>query len=325
MDRHAARTVALALLAVLALGVVAATIDSAVTGGGGGFGGGTSGATGLGPSDQDSVGLDDTQGGGQPFGSLCLPILTHPAVMLGLLALLAGLLAVVYYDTKSLLPVAAVAVTFGLPGYVFWMFLTVCGPVDFGGANLGPGGGNFSLPQGGGGIGGSGEGAVAPPTAMFGFLLVFVLLGAVALLFFSTGDDAAEERRTVEDEEADVDVRELGRAAGAAADRIEDDADVENEVYRAWAEMTGLLDISNPRTSTPGEFASAAVDAGMAREDVDELTHLFEEVRYGGESATVTREERAVTALRRIEAAYADADEAGGGDTAEGDEWGRDS
>ena len=45
MDRHAVRTVALALLAVLALGVVAATIDSAVTGGGGGFGGGTSGAS----------------------------------------------------------------------------------------------------------------------------------------------------------------------------------------------------------------------------------------------------------------------------------------
>ncbi|MDS0293713.1 DUF4129 domain-containing protein [Halogeometricum luteum] len=312
MDRDAARTVGLALLAVLALGVAAATIDTAVTGGSGGFGG-EAGGSGLGPSDQGDVGLSETQsGGGAPVGPFCLPVLSSPPVVAGLLLVFAGLLTLVYYDTRSLLPVAAVGLTFGVPGYVFWMLLTTCGPLEFGGAGMSAGNGSFPLPEGGGQLGGSGEGAVSAPTAVFGILLALALVGAVALLVLSTGDDEAAGRETVAaEEDPDVDVGEIGRAAGAAADRIEEDADVGNEVYRAWTEMTALLDIPNPRTSTPGEFASAAVEAGMARGDVDELTRLFEEVRYGGESATEAREERAVTALRRIESAYADAEAEG--------------
>jgi hypothetical protein len=42
----------------------------------------------------------------------------------------------------------------------------------------------------------------------------------------------------------------------------------------------------------------------MAPDDVRELTRLFERVRYGGESATAAREERAVQVLRRIESTY---------------------
>jgi hypothetical protein len=309
VNRDAARTIALALLAVLALGVAAATIDTAVTGGSGGVGGGVGPATGIGPSDESGVGVDDTEGGTGTFGSLCLPALTEPAAIAGILAVFFGLLALVYYDTRSLFPVAVFGITFGIPGYVFWSLLTSCRGVEFTGTGLGASNGTFSLPQGGGGLPGAGEGPVAPPTAIFGFVLLLALLGAVALLFVSTGDDEVAERDAVDEDDDPVDVSELGRAAGAAADRIEDDADVENEVYRAWAEMTALLDIPNPRSSTPGEFASAAVEAGMARGDVDELTRLFEEVRYGGESATEDRETRAVTALRRIESTYGEGEE----------------
>jgi hypothetical protein len=308
VDRDAARTLALALLAVLALGVAAATIDTAVTGGSGGVGGGVGPATGIGPSDESGVGVDDTEGGTGTFGSLCLPALTEPAAIAAILAVFVGVLALVYYDTRSLFPVAVFGITFGIPGYVFWALLTSCRGVEFSGTGLGASNGTFSLPQGGGGLPGAGEGPVSPPTAIFGFILLLALLGAVALLFVSTGDDEVAERETVDDDDP-VDVREIGRAAGAAADRIEADADVENEVYRAWAEMTALLDIPNPRSSTPGEFASAAVGAGMDRGDVDELTHLFEAVRYGGESATEDRETRAVTALRRIESTYGEGED----------------
>ena len=55
---------------------------------------------------------------------------------------------------------------------------------------------------------------------------------------------------------------------------------------------------------TPGEFAAAAVDAGIDREDVVELTGLFERVRYGSEAATADREARALDALRRIDDQY---------------------
>jgi hypothetical protein len=70
--------------------------------------------------------------------------------------------------------------------------------------------------------------------------------------------------------------------------------------------MTGYLDVDSPESSTPAEFADAAVDAGMSDGDVDELTRLFEEVRYGGKDPTDDRESRALAALRRIDSEYAD-------------------
>jgi hypothetical protein len=65
--------------------------------------------------------------------------------------------------------------------------------------------------------------------------------------------------------------------------------------------MTEALDVDRPASSTPAEFASAAVAAGVDEEPIDELTAVFERVRYGGEDATADRERRAVAALRRIE------------------------
>lgn len=309
MKRTAGRTLALALLAVLALGVAAATIDTAVTGGsGGGFG--SSGATGGGPTTADDIGTDGTGSPAAPlFAPVCIPFLTRPLVVFGLVALFVLLVGATYRETRSLLPVAAVFVSFGVPGYVLWAFLTVCSvdaPSNEGLAPPDPP--NVSVPQGGGGLPGAGDGQLTAPSVAFGLVLALAVVGAVALLLFSTGDDEASGPDAAPEESADpeVDVGDIGRAAGAAADRIEGDADVENEVYRAWGEMTTLLDISNPKASTPGEFADAAVAAGMAREDVEELTRLFEDVRYGGRTPTAERESRAVEALRRIESTYAE-------------------
>ena len=101
----------------------------------------------------------------------------------------------------------------------------------------------------------------------------------------------------------------VGAAAGRAADRIEGRASVDNEVFKAWAEMTELLDLERPETVTPGEFAAEATAAGMDPDHVTELTDLFQAVRYGGKEPTPERETRAVETLRKIEAAYAnDAD-----------------
>jgi hypothetical protein len=96
-------------------------------------------------------------------------------------------------------------------------------------------------------------------------------------------------------------VTAIAAAAGSAADRIEHTGEVDNEVYRAYREMTADLDVLNPASATPAEFRAAALEAGLAREDVDELTAVFEDVRYGGEAPTEERERRAVDALRRIE------------------------
>lgn len=98
----------------------------------------------------------------------------------------------------------------------------------------------------------------------------------------------------------------VGDAAGRAADRLlaDTDAAVTNEVYRAWREMTRVLDVSRPASSTPQEFAAAAIDAGLDPADVETLTDLFERVRYGDERVTGDRAETVATILRGIEAQY---------------------
>ncbi|RQG91184.1 DUF4129 domain-containing protein [Natrarchaeobius halalkaliphilus] len=105
---------------------------------------------------------------------------------------------------------------------------------------------------------------------------------------------------------SDSDRAEVGAAAGRAADRIESSDDFDNEVYRAWLEMTRPLEVDRPASSTPGEFATVAVDAGVRPEHVDELTSLFEEVRYGNRETTDDVESRAISVLRRIEDEYAE-------------------
>jgi hypothetical protein len=64
--------------------------------------------------------------------------------------------------------------------------------------------------------------------------------------------------------------------------------------------MTAQLDIESGEATTPRELERRAVTAGMAPDDVRELTALFETVRYGGESATEDREQRAMAVLRRL-------------------------
>lgn len=162
---------------------------------------------------------------------------------------------------------------------------------------------------GGGGAPGENGGDVRPMPVEALVVLLAVLTaifsGAIVLSGREHSPDDLGDRSTVVEDETSA----LGAAAGRAADRIEstdDTTSVDNEVYRAWLEMTGHLEVDRPETSTPGEFTTAAVDAGLSREDVEELTRLFEAVRYGGTETTPEMERRAVTILRRIESTYAD-------------------
>jgi hypothetical protein len=145
-------------------------------------------------------------------------------------------------------------------------------------------------------------------------LLLGALLagGVLAVTRFSRGVPEESEEE-VDDESAAV-----AEAAGRAADELEETT-LSNAVFRAWREMTDALDVESPETTTPAEFEESAVEAGLAREDVATLTDLFREIRYGDAPATEAREERARTALRRIEETYADATEAKADDTG-GDE-----
>jgi len=145
------------------------------------------------------------------------------------------------------------------------------------------------------------------PLDLVVFGLLLGLAGVLGYLLVAGGGDAdIDQEETTEDEGEADHIEAVGRAAGRAADRIAAEGDGRNEVYRAWHEMTRLLDVSNPDATSPEEFADHAVEAGMAPDDVRALTQLFEEVRYGGQPAE-ERADLAVETFRRIEAAYSPA------------------
>ncbi|WP_137283736.1 DUF4129 domain-containing protein [Halorussus salinisoli] len=310
MDRDTVRPVALALLAVVAIGFAAATLNSAVlTESSGGFGvGPPSSEAGAQNGSQPDFGFGN-QSSGPVSGAVnlpCYPVLDEwwaIALVLGAFSL-GGYLA---YRRLGGLGVVAYVGPVGIPLLFAHALLTVCSqPMPNAKSSLFEAGNISVVPEGGSGAPGGATGtSFTDPSFLLMAGLAVALLAAVALLFVSSSGDDPDETESFAEPDGTEDVRAVGRAAGEAADRIETTTDVDNEVFRAWREMTDHLDVANPASSTPAEFAGAAVEAGIDRDDVAELTSLFEEVRYGGESPTEDRERRAVEALRRIEREYA--------------------
>jgi hypothetical protein len=289
--------VVLAVCCVLALSLAAATLDSASAGSGVGFGSGDGVGTGGGD-------------GGSPAGAQESPLLDFPPWLALLLQLAFFVLFVValyeFYRRYGLRGVAGM-LAISVVAALLILFVDFSGLVpDLGGNATGPSP-DQPAPPGGGGGGASGESAegvsVPVPTAMLA--LAFAGLLVVAIVVARSGSDASATPSDppTESRPENEEVRAVGDAAGRAADDIAADADAENAVYRAWQEMAAALDVPNPESSTPQEFADAAVAAGMAEGDVAELTGLFEEVRYGGADPE-TRADRAEAALRRIESTY---------------------
>lgn len=322
-SRIDARTVALALLCLAVLAFAAATLDTttepdADLGFGSGPGdesgdAGTPAADETGASDEGRPALIDLEGG---TINVCVKWLTRPLAKAGLLLGLVGLFFVGRWYDDRLFGLALVFIV-GYPGFFSYVLVTSC---QTGSPGLVPDLsrlGSAVREESGGLIGG--QGSVTAPSVVTQLLVVVVvvLLGAVAVVLL-TGEHRQSEATAAQDQaEPDVsteqrtDVAAIGAAAGQAADRIERDGAFENEVYRAWAAMTDFLSVDHPESSTPGEFAEAAVAAGMERDDVDRLTALFATVRYGGADPTPERERTAVETLRHIEQTYAD-----GGDDA---------
>jgi len=113
-------------------------------------------------------------------------------------------------------------------------------------------------------------------------------------------DGASEDDSAVADDA-------LGAAAGRAAASLDGSgAPEDNEVVRAWRSLAAVLPVARPASSTPREFAAAATAAGVDERDVEELTALFEAVRYGDRPADGERARRAVAALERVRAEHGD-------------------
>jgi hypothetical protein len=298
MDRRRSLVIVVTVLGLIALTLAAATLtDPTVTSGGDsefGFRGNGTGGLLSGSENQSSIDVT--------FPPFVLPVFQALAVGLTLLAVVVAFLTFSWSDVARMVMLAVMAALVG------WLLLAL---MDLLAGS--PGGGGGLLPGGSGGGFGFLVGApeMTPSIADLPFavwlVLVVVVIAAVATIVRLSGDASISE--TASSASADRDSEQLeamGNAAGRAASRMAAGTGTTNAVYQAWQEMTAALEVSNPAAMTPAEFAQEAIDAGMHREHVEDLTRLFEDVRYGGEPPSDEREQRARAALREIESTYAD-------------------
>jgi len=296
VDRRRLTVALIAVLALLAVGITAATLTSTVSpsGDGGGFGEEDSG-DGIVPS-QNGTGTSQTPQGTPLWLEMVFVVVT-------VIVLISAFAYLALYRRKAAVFLAAMLGVVVL----FWLVLEV---FFSSGINIPSGSSVGDFAPGMDSGGGEGESETQRDLSSLAIVLFGGVLGLLVLAAAIVLRDSDEGSDSEDDEQNARETEELARIAGRAADRIEDDegaaAEAENEVYRAWREMTEVLDIENRETTTPREFSRQAVDAGIAPDDVRELTDLFETVRYGGEDPTADREERALDVLRRIESTYGD-------------------
>lgn len=291
-----------ALLAVLGLGLVAATVTTTIT---------TQYDPGIGDSSngwQDPVfgSPDDgevhndsrnaTRDGAERtrpvnLPEICVPTLTNSGVIIGIVATLL-LLVAVGYRAFGLLGAAFTIYLVCFPTTIAYALMTQCAS-----SSTGPGnpdwGGNVTGPDPGG-PGASGTISPAVVVALF----AVAIIGAVVMILSQSGDDDGTGDELLDENESDI--SSIRNIAGESADRIEANNEdrSSNVVYEAWSEMTTAL--GGDDSTTPEEFIDRAVGAGVGEEEARELTQLFEDVRYGNVDPEM-HEDRALEVLRRIE------------------------
>lgn len=295
--------IARALVAVggiVAVAVAAASLRSPLEFDGGGGGGGT--------GDGDGAGGDVfTQPPAEPPERVEIPAFLEYLVY-ALVLLLA--IALVWYlithrrRVVTLLAVCVLAVAIGA------VLIELLAPlVDSQALPSEPSG---DLGEGGSSGGGEGD---AVPISIDPLVVVLALIAAIFVggLLLTRDEETVpsigNEPDAPKPESPEPDATAVGTTAGRAADRLEAGGDVDNEIYRAWREMTALLEVDRPESTTPRQFERAAVEAGIDAEAAETLTRLFETVRYGTVEATPSMEQRATTVFRRVETEYAAADE----------------
>lgn len=289
MDRDTLQYIAIALLGSLAIALGAATLptspqrDEGAGETGTGEGGGGTSSPKTGDSTADTIDFE-------------IPFLAELLQLLAIVLVIA-FLWYLYHNRREMVP-PVVAIIAALLVYLYALPELPSGDrvpeigLEF--ENI------TSMGQSGDG-GQPGPTDPSIPSILVLVVIVLAVAGLVVVLLRMRREDAAD----ADSEEAGEDAAAVGRAAGRAADRLEYGTSADNEIYRAWVEMTDLLSVPSQQTKTPGEFASAAIEAGMDSSDVNELTQLFEEVRYGDREPTSDDEQRAIETFRRIESTYA--------------------
>ena len=137
-----------------------------------------------------------------------------------------------------------------------------------------------------------------PPEWLFlivNLLLLFLILGGIFYLW--------RRLRPKSDEQAIV-VKEVRRALS----NLESGSGLKDVVIACYAQMCqGLQEsqrIKRHRAMTPREFENHLSNAGIASTHIQQLTRLFESVRYGAKQTDVTTENEAKRCLQSILEVY---------------------
>ena len=133
---------------------------------------------------------------------------------------------------------------------------------------------------------------IRSPTVLMGFGLGFLLLGLAAFSFYKLWQRLGP----------------LFSVSQIAQDAIEEiqagTTDLRDVIFRCYFEMCRTLQGSGrwerDKATTPRELAPRLASAGIAGEEVEQLTRLFEKVRYGAETLGKAEEQEAVTCLQAI-------------------------
>jgi hypothetical protein len=98
--------------------------------------------------------------------------------------------------------------------------------------------------------------------------------------------------------------RLIARQAQSALDALQAGGDLKNTIIRCYYQMSAVINqqrgIQRSKAMTPHEFEQYLATNGLPGEPVHQLTHLFEEVRYGDLPAGAAEEQAALNSLTAI-------------------------
>ena len=135
----------------------------------------------------------------------------------------------------------------------------------------------------------------SPP--WFIWMASFVLAVLFAAVIFWIGWTLVNRSRK-------YDMQEFAQEAQAAIDALQAGADLRNTVVRCYYEMSEVLKmkqgLQRESAMTPREFEQRLTARGLPGEPVQQLTRLFEAVRYGTDVPGVREEHQAMASLTAI-------------------------
>jgi hypothetical protein len=143
---------------------------------------------------------------------------------------------------------------------------------------------------------------VAAPPPWLGMVISLVIALIIVGVVVGLALLVARRRRS-----PDTALRQLARSAQDTLDALQDGADLKNAVVRCYLEMSRVVrerrGLQRQADMTPHEFQNELEKAGLPGEPVQQLTRLFEDVRYGDKAPGEREGQQAVACLQAIVAA----------------------